>query len=55
MNANPEFASFARLVESLTPWLDQLVIIGGWAHRLHDCILSRNHCNMNRWQHLMRM
>ena len=35
MNANPEFAFFARLVESLTPWLDQMVIIGGWAHRLH--------------------
>lgn len=35
MNANPEFASFARLAESLTPWLDQVVIIGGWAHRLH--------------------
>jgi hypothetical protein len=35
MNANPDFASFARLVESLTPWLDQVVIIGGWAHRLH--------------------
>jgi Nucleotidyltransferase len=35
MNANPEFAFFARLVESLMPWLDQVVIIGGWAHRLH--------------------
>lgn len=35
MNANPEFASFARLVESLRPWLGQVVIIGGWAHRLH--------------------
>jgi hypothetical protein len=35
MNANPEFASLARLIESLTPWLDQVVIIGGWAHRLH--------------------
>lgn len=35
MNANPEFVSFARLVESLSPWLDQVVIIGGWAHRLH--------------------
>jgi len=35
MNADLEFASFARLVEALTPWLDQLVIIGGWAHRLH--------------------
>jgi hypothetical protein len=35
MNANPEFASFARLMDSLAPWLEQLVIIGGWAHRLH--------------------
>jgi len=35
MNANPEYASLARLVESLRPWLDQVVIIGGWAHRLH--------------------
>ena len=32
---NPEFTSFARLVESLSPWLDQVVVIGGWAHRLH--------------------
>jgi Nucleotidyltransferase len=35
MNANSEFAYSARLVESLTPWLDQVVIIGGLAHRLH--------------------
>jgi hypothetical protein len=35
MNANPDFASFARLVESLRPWLDQVVVIGGWAHRLY--------------------
>lgn len=35
MNANPEFASFARLVESLRPWLDQIVVVGGWAHRLY--------------------
>jgi hypothetical protein len=26
---------FARLVEALNPWLDQVVIIGGWAHRLY--------------------
>jgi hypothetical protein len=26
---------FARLVEALEPWLDQFVIIGGWAHRLY--------------------
>ncbi len=26
---------FARLIEALRPWLDQVVIIGGWAHRLY--------------------
>jgi hypothetical protein len=25
----------ARLVTALRPWLDQLVVVGGWAHRLH--------------------
>ena len=35
MNANPEFPSFASLVESLRPWLDQIVVVGGWAHRLY--------------------
>lgn len=35
MNAKPEFASFAKLFESLRPWLDQVVIVGGWAHRLY--------------------
>lgn len=28
-------ASFARLVEAVRPWLGHLVIVGGWAHRLH--------------------
>jgi hypothetical protein len=27
--------SLARLVGALRPWLDHLVIAGGWAHRLH--------------------
>jgi hypothetical protein len=35
MKLDPEFASFARLIDSLSPWLDQVVIIGGWAHRLY--------------------
>jgi hypothetical protein len=26
---------FADLVEALAPWLDQVVVIGGWAHRLY--------------------
>jgi hypothetical protein len=29
------FEDIARLIEALRPWLSQLVIIGGWAHRLH--------------------
>ncbi|HKD58854.1 MAG TPA: GSU2403 family nucleotidyltransferase fold protein [Terracidiphilus sp.] len=30
-----EFEYFARLVDALDPWLDRVVIIGGWAHRLY--------------------
>jgi hypothetical protein len=27
--------AFARLLTALRPWLGQLVVVGGWAHRLH--------------------
>lgn len=27
--------SFARLIDAIRPWLSHLVIVGGWAHRLH--------------------
>ena len=30
-----DFAAFVRLLDALRPWLDQMVFIGGWAHRLH--------------------
>ena len=30
-----DFEAFARLVAVLRPWLGQLVVVGGWAHRLH--------------------
>jgi hypothetical protein len=30
-----DFVAFARLLEALRPWLGHVVIIGGWAHRLH--------------------
>lgn len=26
---------FAKLVQALEPWRNQLVFIGGWGHRLH--------------------
>jgi hypothetical protein len=35
MNLLSDRAAFARLVTALRPWLDQLVVAGGWAHRLH--------------------
>src|SRR3989442_9616904 len=28
-------AAFARLVDAIRPWLGHIVIVGGWAHRLH--------------------
>ena len=28
-------AAFALLIQTLRPWLGHLVIVGGWAHRLH--------------------
>jgi len=28
-------AAFARLITALRPWLGRLVVVGGWAHRLH--------------------
>jgi hypothetical protein len=30
-----DFAAFARLLDALRPWLDDLVVVGGWAHRLY--------------------
>lgn len=30
-----DLANFSRLVEAVRPWLTHLVIVGGWAHRLH--------------------
>lgn len=30
-----DFGAFARLLDALRPWLGHVVIIGGWAHRLH--------------------
>ena len=30
-----DFSAFARLIAAVQPWLGQLVIVGGWAHRLY--------------------
>jgi Nucleotidyltransferase len=35
MATNPDVEHFARLIDTLHPWLEQVVIIGGWGHRLY--------------------
>lgn len=35
MNSHAENEEFARLIDALNPWLGEVVIIGGWAHRLY--------------------
>lgn len=31
---NSDLEGLAKLLEALDPWLSQVVIVGGWAHRL---------------------
>jgi hypothetical protein len=35
MVTTPDLSGFARLVTALDPWLDEIVVVGGWAHRLY--------------------
>jgi hypothetical protein len=35
VNGAPISDPFGRLLAALEPWLDQVVIVGGWAHRLY--------------------
>jgi hypothetical protein len=35
MSAYSENEAFARLIAAIEPWLGEIVIIGGWAHRLY--------------------
>lgn len=43
MNEHSENEQFARLIIALEPWLTQVVIIGGWAHRLYRLHSSSQH------------
>jgi len=29
-----DLTAFARLITAVTPWLGDLVLVGGWAHRM---------------------
>lgn len=35
MNGQADNEAFARLIIAIEPWLGEIVIIGGWAHRLY--------------------
>ncbi|MGA3210784.1 MAG: hypothetical protein ABSD20_05710 [Terriglobales bacterium] len=35
MSPASDTENFVRLVHALSPWLTQVVVIGGWAHRLY--------------------
>lgn len=35
MESTTDLVAFVRLLGALEPWLDRMVIIGGWAHRLY--------------------
>jgi hypothetical protein len=37
MMAKPEsdIEPFAKFVEAIEPWLGEMVLVGGWAHRLY--------------------
>lgn len=35
VNADAELEPFIQLIEALEPWLEEVVLIGGWAHRLY--------------------
>jgi len=32
---DPELEAFSRLIVALEPWLGEVVLVGGWAHRLY--------------------
>src|SRR6266446_1314221 len=32
---NPELEAFSKFVVALDPWLGEVVLVGGWAHRLY--------------------
>ena len=59
-----EAHNFSRLIEALRPWLNDIVIAGGWAHRLYrhhplaravdypplmTAFTTRSNCSAVRW------
>jgi hypothetical protein len=40
-NQDPEIEAFSKFVEAIEPWLDEVVLIGGWAHLLFERVYWR--------------
>lgn len=32
---DPELEAFSKFIDALDPWLGEVVLVGGWAHRLY--------------------
>ncbi len=32
---DPELEAFSKFIAALDPWLGEVVLVGGWAHRLY--------------------
>jgi len=41
MALEPDIAGFSRLITALDPWLNRVVIVGGWATGCTTCIPPR--------------
>jgi hypothetical protein len=39
---DPELQAFAKFIGAIEPWLDEAVLIGGWAHRLYRLHLNES-------------
>ena len=55
METNSEVTYFAHLVEALEPWLNQVVVIGGWGTGFTERIRLRRRSIANRLEHSMPM
>jgi hypothetical protein len=47
MPGSTDIEDFARLIEALHPWLDQVVVIGGWAQRLYRLPFESSRAEQN--------
>lgn len=47
--SDPELEAFSKFVVALEPWLGELVVVGGWAHRLYR-LDSQSYVRFPKWR-----